>query len=313
MNSETSLDPLETNTPSQTTTTAAPPPSAEDVSVSFRHSGWASRRKMVRAALDAIGVKDKRLAAFDSCGFGGWVWQSPDDPNVYRTTGNYCHDRWCLPCGAARGRTIARNLAAIVKGKRTRFVTLTLANRKEPLADTLKALVRYFGRLRRSKFWTAAVTGGASFLEVKRSKDGKSWHPHLHIVVEGKFLHQGTLKAIWYKITNDSFIVDVRAVHCEDELIQYVTKYVSKPLDKSIFSDADTTEQAIQAMHGKRTCTTFGTWRGQDLTTVEDDTEWISVGPLAELIREAKNGDAGARHVLSRLHVVSTSPGRPET
>jgi hypothetical protein len=192
-------------------------------------------------------------------------------------------------------------------------VTLTLAHRDQPLEDSLQQLGKYFSRLRRSKFWTAAVDGGAAFLEVKRSRSGRAWHPHLHIVVEGKYLHQGTLKAIWHKITGDSFIVDVRAVSDRDQMIRYVTKYVSKPLDNSVFADHETTVQAIRAMHGKRTCTTFGTWRGHDLTLQSDEAEWISVGPLPELIDQAARGDADARFVLARLSVETLESRRPET
>lgn len=309
----TSLDPPETKSPIPVPDLAAEPPLVPTASIAFRHSGWSTRRTLVRAALVSAGIGDKRIAAFDGCGHGGWVWRSEQDPNVFKVTADHCHDRWCLPCGAARGRAIARNLAEIVKDKRIRFVTLTLARRNAPLKDTLKNLGNYFGRLRRSKFWQAAVTGGAAFLEIKRSKDGAGWHPHLHIVAEGKYLHQGTLKAIWHRITGDSYIVDVRAVKNTDQLVRYVTKYVSKPLDSSIFNDHATTVQAIEAMHGRRTCTTFGAWRGQDLTTVADDTEWISVGPLSELLTQAAQGDEDARFVLARLSVESIGPRTPET
>lgn len=309
----TSVHPLETNIPLTVPGPPAKPASASTASIAFRHSSWASRRRQVRSALLSAGIGPKRIAAFDDCGWGGWVWQAKDDPGIFKVTANHCHDRWCLPCGAARGRTIARNLAEIAKDKRIRFVTLTLAHRDQPLELTLKQLGKYFSRLRRTKFWQSVVSAGAAFLEIKRSPGGTGWHPHLHIVAEGKYIPHAVLKAIWHRITGDSFIVDIRPVRSHDHLIRYVTKYVSKPLDNSIFESPETTEQAIRAMHGRRTCTTFGAWRGQDLTNESDETEWISVAPLDELIRDASAGDAGARYVLSRLSVESISPRKPET
>lgn len=309
----TSVHPLETNVPPTVHSPPAKPALALTPSVAFRHSGWAARRRQVRSALLAAGVGSKRIAAFDECGWGGWVWQDKQDPNIFKVTANHCHDRWCLPCGAARGRTIARNLATIAKDQRIRFVTLTLNHRDQPLKLSLKQLGKYFSRLRRSKFWQSVVSAGAAFLEIKRSPSTHGWHPHLHIVVTGKFIPHAMLKAIWHRITGDSYIVDIRPVRSHDQLIRYVTKYVSKPLDNSIFESPDTTEQAIRAMHGKRTCTTFGAWRGQDLTNESDETEWISVAPLDELLHDARNGDEGAKYVLSRLHVETISLGKPET
>lgn len=309
----TSVHLPETNTPQTVQRSPAKPALAETASVLFRHSGWYRRRQQVRNALMGVGVSAKRIAAFNDCGWGGWVWQDKQDPNRFKVTANHCHDRWCLPCGAARGRTIARNLATIAKDQRIRFVTLTLHHRDQPLDLSLKQLGKYFSRLRRTKFWKSVVTAGAAFLEVKRSPTTHGWHPHLHIVVTGKYIPHAMLKAIWHRITGDSYIVDIRPVRSHEQLIRYVTKYVSKPLDNSIFESPETTEQAIRAMHGKRTCTTFGAWRGQDLTSESDETEWISVAPLAELLRDARNGDEGARYVLSKLHVESISPERPET
>jgi hypothetical protein len=200
-----------------------------------------------------------------------------------------------------------------VKDKRIRFITLTLHHRDQDLHLSLKQLQSYFSRLRNTVFWRSVVTAGAAFLEIKRSSNTRGWHPHLHIVVEGKYVPHAILKAIWHRITGDSYIVDVRPVRSTGELIRYVTKYVSKPLDNSIFESTETTEQAIRAMHGKRTCTTFGTWRGRNLTIESDETEWLSVAPLAELLRDAASGDAGARYVLQRLSVETISQVEPET
>lgn len=309
----TSLDSPESNLHPQPPSPAAKPPLAEPASVTFRHSGWRHRRDQTREAFLRLGLPEKRIARWDECGIGGWVWQSVENPGQYKVTGTCCHDRWCLPCGATRGRTIARNVHAHVDDKLIRFVTLTLAHRDQPLKQSVKDLQSYFVRLRRTKFWLENVTGGAAFLEVKLAEDGNHWHPHLHMLVETQWLEQSILKAIWHKITGDSWIVDVRPCESKKHLVWYVTKYVSKPLDSTIFTREATIDEAIEAMHGRRTCTTFGAWRGLDLTEPDEESEWISVGPLSELIAQASNGDAGARHVISRLPVDSLSPRRPET
>jgi hypothetical protein len=36
------------------------------------------------------------------------------------------------------------------------------------------------------------------------------WHPHLHVIAEGRFLDKHALSAAWHHATGDSFVVDIR-------------------------------------------------------------------------------------------------------
>ena len=317
----TSLDPPETSShrPDDPVDTSVASIAPSDVI--FRHSGWQPVRARVARCLEIVFGEGARVERFGACGTGAWVWQSATEPGRYKITADYCHDRWCLPCGRSRGRTIARNLAAYLDNKRLRFVTLTLRHRDEPLTDSLDRLYVSFGRLRRCRDWRAAVDGGVAFVEIKHGLDDSTWHPHLHILVEGRYLPHASLKAHWLRITEDSYIVDIRAVRSHDHLVRYVTKYVSKPLDSSVYATDATLCEAMRAMHGRRTCLTFGTWRGLDLTEDDDDTEWISMGPLGIVIDEARAGDIDAQAAIIGLRLETAQwdttptsrdpPGRP--
>ncbi|MBA7570164.1 hypothetical protein ES708_11911 [subsurface metagenome] len=300
---------------------AAQPPPDPQRAIAWRHSGWRHRRELTRSAMVALDLPDKRLAAYDDCGWGGWVWQSPEDPHTYRVTANYCHDRWCLPCGATRGRTIAHTLADLIGDKHVRFVTLTLKHRDCPLADQLARLRKCLARLRRTALWRRCVTAGAVFWEIKYTGQANSgdigWHPHVHLLVQGEYLPNKApdrpLSKLWHRITGDSYIVDIRRPKSRAEVIHYVTKYASKPLDASVFAAPHLTEQAMRALHGWRTCTTIGSWRGTPLTRQSPDLPWISVGPLAEILSQADAGDVGAMHVVSCLPKPISLTGRPDT
>jgi hypothetical protein len=180
-------------------------------------------------------------------------------------------------------------LAACQDKTGLRFVTLTLRHRRAPLADVLRRLRECFALLRRRKWWAERVRGGVAILEVKLSKHGL-WHPHLHIITEGKFLPQQELAAQWLAVTGDSSVVDVRAIDAgpngSHQISKYVTKYVTKPCCSGVESDPELLDEFVLAMKGQRQYDRFGTWRKVDLDA-EDPTspnDWETVGGLESLL-----------------------------
>jgi hypothetical protein len=277
------------------------PPRHDLPTVNFRHSGWQPTRNRVWSALQDANVSDSRLANFELCGFNAWVYESAEEPGRYRVACDRCHDRFCLPCGAERSRVIAANVLERLGKAPARFLTLTLAARDEPLADTVTRLYKCFARLRTRKLWKQSVTGGVAFLEVKRSRDARHWHVHLHALVQGRYLHNHALSATWRKITGDSYVVDIRLVTSHDNATRYVAKYASKPLDPTTTRDPAALSEAIVALTGRRLCLTFGTWRGVSLTDPPDPETWTPIGPLVNILERAAAGDDDARSILATL------------
>lgn len=249
----------------------------------FRHSGWAAQRKRTWAVLSYLFPDSKRVERFSNCGQNAWVYQDQDSPQYFKVSSDTCRDKWCLPCGQARARTIAANVAERMSQNRFRFVTLTLKSTDQTLPDLLRKLARCFARLRRVNPWKKTQRGGVAFTEVKHNAVLDTWNVHLHVLTEGMYMPKLELSRAWKKITGDSFIVDLKLVKHTHEVVSYVTKYVSKPLDSTVISDRDVLHQAIEALHGKRMVSTFGTWRGTDLTLKTDSRTWIPYAPLASV------------------------------
>jgi len=264
----------------------------------FRHSGWDHDRQRVHHAMQCAGVPLPRLVAFESCGAHARVLQSLDDQSRYRIAGSYCHDRFCLPCGQERARTIARNTLEILDGRPCRFITLTVRAAGLDLASAIEHLRASFCRLRRTAEWRSHVDGGAAFLELKWIGSSQRWHPHYHMLVEGKYFPHELLKQLWKQSTGDSDIVDIRYVRDERKITRYVVKYASKPIGHDLIADEDRLVEVILALKGKRLCLTFGTWRGYRLAVVNTEGAWIDVGDLDTWIARAASGDAIARKVL---------------
>lgn len=259
----------------------------------FRHSGWAVIRHRVYQALQRCHVGEHRVSRFANCGSGAWLYRSRDVQDLAIRC-NKCGDRFCVACGRERSSTITNALCTLMAGKDCRFTTLTLRHSPTPLADQISRLYRSFTALRRREFWKSAVDGGAAFLEVKIGRDGL-WHVHLHAIVEGRYLDQRQLSREWHAVTGDSSIVDVRSITDYETRASYVTKYVTKPADSTVYHVPEKLDELVCSMRGRRLCTTFGTWRGTELEpTEETGVEWVAVGRLDTLKSNAAAGDPEA-------------------
>lgn len=268
----------------------------------FRHSGWEGRRAKVTRALERSGASDLALHNWHHCGSHAVVEWS-EKSQRYRIRANYCRSRHCEPCMRTKANKIARNLEDRLSAGRDqeyRFVTLTLAHTPAPLADQIRRLFASFKKLRQRGIWKSTQRGGAFMLEVKLSQDG--WHPHLHIVTSGSFLNQRALSEAWRDVTGDSFIVDVRAVKSSHDAAYYVAKYITKGTTAAVWDDEDAAQEWITASKGVRTCSTFGTWRGESLLKVKETADdWRPLVTLNRLLDDVRDRRRGSELLLDEL------------
>lgn len=270
-------------------------------SVAFRHSGWQPDRRRIAEALTRTSQPFARRQAFESCGAFAYVLRSIDDPDRYCVAGSGCHDRFCLPCATERSTFIAANAFDLVQGKDVRFLTLTIKTTGLTLSESLDKLYTSFTALRRRAFWTKRVKGGAAFLELTWSKNSKTWHPHLHCLIEGIYLPHRLLKEAWYAITTDSYIVDIRPAGDARSVSNYVTKYASKPFNTTYLHQPHLLDEALLALAGRKLAITFGTWRGNLLAQHTPEGNWERVCTLDQLLTNAKRFDDEARRILASI------------
>jgi hypothetical protein len=247
-----------------------------------------------------------RRDRFAKCGSFAWVERAAEPPERYRVVASLCHDRHCLPCQKLHAATVASNLMAACAHRTVRFVTLTLRHTHAPLADQLDRLYQSFRRLRQRQWWRDHVDGGAAFCEITHNVARDEWHPHLHILVLGRWMAKSVLAAEWMAVTGDSHIVDIRRPENVDHAAHYVTKYVSKGLPASDHLPIDRLTELVSAMHGRRSIICFGVWVHLKLTQRPDGGDWISVGSVPQIVRAASRGDAEAARVLAIAYGVDS-------
>lgn len=266
----------------------------------FRHSGWARHRRLIADSLIRTGQSWNRQESFADCGSHAYVMRSIDDPTKHRIAGSCCHDRFCLPCAKGRAHTIAGNVLEYVRKVEIRFLTLTIKTDQQPLAWQIDKLYTAFQALRRTRLWKARIDGGVAFLEVKRSDRANRWHPHLHCLITGKFIDKRRLSTTWHAITGDSYIVDIRRPKDDEQVLSYVTKYASKPVNNTFINKPEWLDEAITALAGRKLALTFGRWRSLKLSPIPDPGAWEYVCPLTQLLNQA------GLHVPSALRILES-------
>lgn len=273
----------------------------------FRHSGWRNDRRRVYRALIDTHQTVARILNFASCGYGSYVLKSHDEPPRYRIAGSKCKDRFCVPCGVERSRTIAANVIDRLGPQPVRAMTLTIGGVHLPLRERLNHLDKSFAALRRTAFWRKYVTGGVAFLEIKWSVATDRWHPHLHILIEGKYIPKRELSIQWHHVTGDSFIVRLSLVNNREAAVRETTKYASKPINNTYLRLPDRLNEAVEALFGRRMCTTFGRWRGVALTPHPNEDAWEHLGSLHDMVQQAAAGHVDAINVLLKLSETAAS------
>lgn len=272
-----------------------PPPEYQcpplwDNEARFHHSGHARERKAIYEAYKSMG-KFRPLHRFVNCGCCSRVLCRGriGDEFQFRVVASRCHNRWCPSCSKARSTIYAANIREWVSRKQRdiRFVTLTLRHNNTPLKDQIDRINRSFLALRRRSWWKASVFGGVSFIEIKTGKDNR-FHVHIHAILEGKYIPVNELSAEWHAVTGDSPIVDVRSIANVDVVAGYVAKYGSKPIDRSIIFQPTKLVECIQALHGRRLATTFGSWKDLKLSDLPPEDEpgtWQDLGSLKDFLK----------------------------
>lgn len=293
----TTLDPDETNVQTRL------PANVRE----FRHGFWRARRANTFAALLSLHENTNRADRFENCGSGAWVMRCKQDPTKLRVHSRTCHDRWCEACARERRLIVSRNIETFAHRRTLRFFTFTLKHRREPLRTTVNRLYDNFKKWRNCRRIGPKFTGGVFFLEITWNNNTQLWHPHLHVLAEGRYIPHEIARAEWLRITTDSHVVNIQKVNDGKHAAHYVTKYSSKGISPNIWRHVTILAEAMDALRGTRIFNTFGTWRGIRLSADPKDTyDWEPLCSLQTLLARAAAGDDSARRML---HSLQEAPG----
>lgn len=278
-------------------------PPASAIETAFRHRGHRESRARVIESLCRVNVPQSRLRRYCACG-SDCVIEASSDGQHLRLRANYCGDRFCVACSAARSRTIVENLLAWKGTQQMRFLTLTLKPADETLAQSIDHLIASFRRLRDQSFWKESITAGAYFIEITRGADGSHWHVHAHALITGCYVKHEEFREGWRQASGGSYIVDIKPVRDPERQIRYVAKYATKAISQQVVVNPAWLDECVLSLRGRRTLGTFGAWRGLKLDRPETaDRGWKRVGRLDDIYMAASRGEIWAAGIFHSLGV----------
>ena len=251
-----------------------------------------------------------RVSQFTGCRSIAWFVRDNESGRVH-VQSNSCRLRWCPFCARAKTAYLQHAISEWSDPKyNIRFVTLTLKHTSEPLAGQIDRLYSAFKLMRRNKNFRNLVSAGIWFFQVKLNKDLTEWHPHLHILVTGRYVPKDLLSRIWYRCTKSSKIVDIAYVHNKQAVIKYVARYCARPSNLSEMPEEFVID-LFDAMHGRRLCGSWGCGKELKLSIPKDIPRgrFTSLGYWSTVHELSKSDDAAKTIILCWAHGLVIEPG----
>lgn len=222
----------------------------------------------------------------------------------------YCRDRLCPTCMRRRASKVKSQLVALIsKMNAPRFLTLTERDNTDPLAQRMDRITSAVRRLRHTQAWKRHVKGGVMVWETTRNEAKGTWHPHVHLIIDGDFWAHASVLAEWKKALQGDGAARIEACHDRTRSARYLAKYLAKDTEIAAWPESTIVEFA-GAMHRRRLVATFGAMHKANVDHCDEEKKkpplpkaCISYEQLRTLI---DNGDETARKaapLLARLGI----------
>lgn len=221
-----------------------PPPPPDSPCYHYAHgANWSDWRAVV-GALQSINSRAglASMIAVESCGSDAIVQYSPSTGR-YRIALQRCGRRVCPHCGgviAAETQARVREWMGTIKPYTWRMVTLSMRSSSGDLREAIKLLKASFRRLRQTQIWSTTQHYGIAVVECTYNREADSWHPHLHVLMRGRYIPIEALRAAWWSAAHEGARVHICPVDSATRAANYVAKYVGKSL--SIKHESPTVE-----------------------------------------------------------------------
>jgi len=220
-----------------------------------------------------------KLNLLQSCRTNAWFIRHITTGEV-RVASNSCKLRWCPMCQIARQNYITQQVSTWFRQVHyPKLLTITLRHTSSPLKSQVDFLYKCFQKFRKRKFVSKHLRGGVWFFQVKKSKDGNTWHPHIHAMIDADFMDRKKLSSLWAEITGGSTVIDIRAIFDTDRAVKHNARYCTTPMSLVDLPPWERYE-VHDCFNKRRLVGCFGTARHISLRPKKpvDSDQWLSVG-----------------------------------
>lgn len=222
------------------------------------HATVQTQRKSIVSALFGSGDQAlvKRAMKMGLCCVSPVVFADAGSQPV--VVAGFCRDRLCPTCMRRRAMRVREKLISLVSAMNSpRFLTLTERDTTESLSVRMKRLTAAVRRLRRTKAWRRHVSGGVMVWETTRNEAAGTWHPHVHLLVDGAFWNHSDLLAEWKLALGGDGSARIEACPDRVKAARYLAKYLAKDSEVGGWR-ASTIVDFASGMHRRRLIATFG-------------------------------------------------------
>jgi len=198
-----------------------------------------------------------RLELLMKCRRFAWFVRARETGLVH-VASNSCRQRWCPICSSSRSSYMVQNITPWAEHtNRLKFMTVTMKHSSRSLSEQISRLYSDFRKLRCDPYFKKLCSGGIWFFQIKLDADKQLWHPHIHCLIQSKFIPHKWLSAKWLSITKYSCVTDIRAVRNPKTVAKYVARYCARPVNLSEHG-LEKRIEIFKAFHGRRLCGTWG-------------------------------------------------------
>jgi hypothetical protein len=192
-------------------------------------------------------------------------------------TGNYCNNRWCVVCNRIRTAKMINGYKEPLDNLKDKyFVTLTIPNVPEnQLKESIQGMIYNFQKIRKCFHKHKIPFVGLRKLECTYNPRRNDFHPHFHILVDGKQAAERLISEWLQRYTQAKRISqDLRKA--DEGAILEMFKYFSKIVTNKVVYVA-ALDTIFQAMYKLRVYQPFG------IRKVSEDIENIDSQVIKDL------------------------------
>lgn len=242
--------------------------------------------KNLYAQIDALESSEK-CWNLESCRQIAWFVRHKDTGEV-RIASKKCHLRWCFHCAESRQAFITSAIWPWWScAKQPKLLTLTLKHTSADLQGQIELLYKSFQKLRNRKLLRKKIAAGVWFFQITYNHETNCWHPHLHALLDSYYIEHSWLKTQWYKITNGSSIVHIKAVTNPRKTLRHHARYCARP---SSLVDLDD-PQALELYEAFKHRRIIGSWGKAKAISFRqqkpvDSDKWLNIGSWDYVVKK---------------------------